>query len=82
MKITKKLTEKEKSVFTKKYGRTAEEGEEPTFHTSKTYGGTIPYLPGKFKEEYSKDNEEIDVSKTKKSSQQKKTQNKSNKNNK
>lgn len=82
MKNTKKLTEKVKSVFTKKYGRTAVEGEEPTFHTSKTYGGTIPYLPGKFKEEYSKDNEEIDVSKTKKSSQQKKTQNKSNKNNK
>lgn len=55
MKSTKKLTEKVKSAFTKKYGRTAVEGEEPTFHTSKTYGGTIPYLPGKFREEYSED---------------------------
>ena len=36
MKSTKKLTEKVKSAFTKKYGRTAVEGEEPTFHTSKT----------------------------------------------
>ena len=73
---------KMESVFSKHGKKTAIDGGEPTFHTSKTYGGTIPYLPGKFKEEYSKDNEEIDVSKTKKSSQQKKTQNKSNKNNK
>ena len=39
------------SVFSKHGKKTAVEGEKPTFHTSKTYGGTIPYLPGKFKEE-------------------------------
>lgn len=59
MKNAKKLTEKVKSAFTKKYGRTAVEGEKPTFNVSKTYGGTIPYLPGKFKEEYSKEQEEV-----------------------
>lgn len=52
MKSAKKLTEKVKSAFTKKYGRTAVEGEEPTFHTSKTHGGTIPYLPGKYRQEF------------------------------
>ena len=39
------------SIFSKNGKKTAIEGGEPTFHTSKTYGGTIPYLPGKFKEE-------------------------------
>ena len=59
MKSTKKLTEKVKSVFSKNGKKTAIDGGEPTFHTSKTYGGTIPYLPGKFKEEYSKEHDEI-----------------------
>lgn len=74
MKSTKKLTEKVKSAFTKKYGRTAVEGEEPTFHTSKTHGGTIPYLPGKFREEFSEDlieNEEKRTTKTRTSTNKK-----------
>ena len=55
--LTKKIT----SAFTKKYGRTAVEGAEPTFNVSKTYGGTIPYLPGKFREEYSKEKDDLGV---------------------
>ena len=82
MKSTKKLTEKVKSAFTKKYGRTAVEGEEPTFHTSKTYGGTIPYLPGKFKEEYAKENDDMLVKKEKNVSKSNKTSKKTNKNSK
>lgn len=75
MKNTKKLTEKVKSVFTKKYGRTAVEGEEPTFHTSKTHGGTIPYLPGKFREEFAEEVIHLDDDKMTKK-QNKNTQNK------
>lgn len=74
MKSAKKLTEKVKSAFTKKYGRTAVEGEEPTFHTSKTHGGTIPYLPGKFREEFAEDlieNEEKRTTKTRTSTNKK-----------
>ena len=85
MKSTKKLTEKVKSAFTKKYGRTAVEGEEPTFHTSKTYGGTIPYLPGKFREEYSEDlmkKENKANNKTKSSTNSKKSNKTNTKNNK
>ena len=59
MKSIKKTTEKVKSVFSKNGQKTAVEGNEPTFHTSKTYGGTIPYLPGKFREEYSKEYDEL-----------------------
>ncbi|MBE6143381.1 MAG: hypothetical protein E7177_05320 [Erysipelotrichaceae bacterium] len=74
MKSAKKLTEKVKSAFTKKYGRTAVEGAEPTFHTSKTHGGTIPYLPGKFREEFAEDlieNEEKRTTKTRTSTNKK-----------
>ena len=74
MKSAKKLTEKVKSAFTKKYGRTAVEGEEPTVHTSKTHGGTIPYLPGKFREEFAEDlieNEEKRTTKTRTSTNKK-----------
>ena len=81
MKSAKKLTEKVKSAFTKKYGRTAVEGEEPTFHTSKTHGGTIPYLPGKFREEFAEElieKEEKKSNSNSKSSSTKKT-NKTNK---
>lgn len=62
------LTKKIKSVFSKTGKKTAIDGGEPTFHTSKTYGGTIPYLPGKFKEEYSEElveNENKRTTKTK-----------------
>ncbi len=82
MKNTKKLTEKVRSVFTKKYGRTAVEGAEPTFHTSKTYGGTIPYLPGKFKEEYAQDKEEVKPQTNQKTKTNSKTSSKSKKNSK
>ena len=63
MKDNEKLTERIRRVFNKDDMRTATEGKEPTFHTSKTYGGTIPYLPGKFKEEYSLEhhNDEDDI---------------------
>lgn len=85
MKNTKKLTEKVKSVFSKNGKKTAVEGAEPTFHTSKTYGGTIPYLPGKFREEYSKEHEDMNqdkegkksVNKTQSKSKSKKTNNQS-----
>ena len=33
---------KMESVFSKHGKKTAIDGGEPTFHTSKTYGGTIP----------------------------------------
>ena len=79
MKSAKKLTEKVKSAFTKKYGRTAVEGEEPTFHTSKTHGGTIPYLPGKYRQEFGEEMinlEENKKNKTQKNNSQKKVQSK------
>lgn len=61
------------SVFSKTGKKTAVEGAEPTFHTSKTYGGTIPYLPGKFKEELGKEMvEDVDEIKNKKTSKKNK----------
>ena len=61
---------KMESVFSKHGKKTAIDGGEPTFHTSKTYGGTIPYLPGKFREELGeeiiKDTDKIKPKKTKK----------------
>ena len=59
------------SVFSKHGKKTAIDGGKPTFHTSKTYGGTIPYLPGKFREELGeeivKDTEKVKEKNTKKS---------------
>ena len=61
---------KMESVFSKHGKKTAIDGAEPTFHTSKTYGGTIPYLPGKFREELGeeiiKDTDKMKPKKTKK----------------
>lgn len=61
---------KMESVFSKHGKKTAIDGGEPTFHTSKTYGGTIPYLPGKFREELGeeiiKDTDKMKPKKTKK----------------
>ena len=61
---------KMESVFSKHGKKTAIDGGEPTFHTSKTYGGTIPYLPGKCREELGeeiiKDTDKIKPKKTKK----------------
>jgi hypothetical protein len=62
---------KMESVFSKNGKKTAIDGGKPTFHTSKTYGGTIPYLPGKFREELGeeivKDTEKVKEKNTKKS---------------
>ena len=61
---------KMESVFSKNGKKTAIDGGKPTFHTSKTYGGTIPYLPGKFREELGeeiiKDTDKMKPKKTKK----------------
>lgn len=77
--VKENLTKKIKSVFSKNGKKTAVEGAEPTFHTSKTYGGTIPYLPGKFREEYSKETNDIEEYKNT-SKTQNKTHSKSNSN--
>ena len=80
MKNNEKLTERIRRVFNKDDMKTATEGKEPTFHTSRTYGGTIPYLPGKFREEYSLEHhndEEVDKEHKSSKKGSKKTQSKS-----